>query len=560
MKPLHKTTALGILGTAFLLVVFASVRNTGSDPRATLLVSESLLTRQSIKLDHYGADLPNRYGYVIHQKRGHYYNYLPIGTALASIPFVAVANGLGFDMSTHEPAVQVAIAGVTSVLTLLLLIKLALLFVGPLNALVVASVFWFGTSLASTCGTALWSHNFATLFALLAIYAAIIATKGNRPRIWPLLSFSLFAAYLCRPTMALLAPFALLYLFTYHRLAAVKAGLFLLALLSAFVGFSMQEFGQMLPDYYNPKRLEGASFHQAFYGNLFSPARGLLIYSPFILVVWGCFKYAKKDWGLKPSWLLVGLVWPVLHLVFISRFPHWWAGHSYGARFMTDILPGLFLLTLFSWPTTTKGVGAKTATGIVALASIFAIGIHSGQGLFNKHTAAWNYQPNIDTYPEYLFDWRYPQFFANQRGHEARMVRHARRQPPAAILPGEEITFASDRVVFLGWWDPGATYRWTSGTTSTIFFMGDELIASIKGELDLEAGSLGRQRVIITLNGKQIFSQELNSWEVSRAIHFSPALITSGENSLVFQLPDARQPGNGDPRVLALALKAFRIQ
>lgn len=92
---------------------------------------------------------------------------------------------------------------------------------------------------------------------------------------------------------------------------------------------------------------------------------------------------------------------------------------------MTDVMPGLFLLTLYTWPTTAKGVAKKTALGLLVLASIFAVFVNSGQGLFNKYIASWNSEPSIDEYPEYLFDWRYPQFMANKEGHEERLVRHA---------------------------------------------------------------------------------------------------------------------------------------
>src|SRR5690606_10451774 len=129
----------------------------------------------------------------------------------------------------------------------------------------------------------------------------------------------------------------LFFVFTYSRLSAIKAGLLFVTLQGAFVLFSFYEFGQMLPDYYLPKRLSGGYFYEALYGNLFSPGRGLLVYSPFIVFAWLCFRYSGKLWGLNRSWWLIGLAWPILHWVFISRFPHWWAGWSYGARLMTDV-------------------------------------------------------------------------------------------------------------------------------------------------------------------------------------------------------------------------------
>lgn len=424
IKKAKRFSLIFILFIAFFSVVFAKNRHTDSDPRASLLVTESIVKRGTIKLDYYGPKTLERYGYVVQKKNGHYYYFFPIGTSLASIPFVAAANGIGFDMISSEPVVQIFITSLISVLTLLFLFKLARLFLSEKNSLLISSVFWFGTSLSSTAATALWSHNFATLFALLAVYFSVNSAKFNESYPWCLIASFLFAAYLSRPTMAILSPLILLFLFTYSRVVAIKAGFFLAFLLGTFIVFSTHEFGQMLPDYYLPKRLEGGHFYEALYGNLLSPARGILIYSPFVVFAWLCFKYSGKSWGLKKSWLFIGLSWPLLHLLLISRFPHWWGGWIYGARFMTDVIPGLFLLTLYTWPTNFKPLMAKVLSGILFASCVFAIIVNTGQGLFNKYTAGWNADPDIDRYPEYLFDWSYPQFMANKYGHELRLIRH----------------------------------------------------------------------------------------------------------------------------------------
>ncbi|KRB88953.1 glycosyltransferase family 39 protein [Noviherbaspirillum sp. Root189] len=419
--------SLLVLVIAFLCVTFSNLRYGGSDPRASLLVTESIIDHKTIKLDHYDAQVRNGYGVAIHEKNGHFYYYFPIGTSIASIPFVAVAKGWGFQIVQSEYQIQMMIASITAVATLALMIMLARRFLGPWNALFVSSAFWFGTSLASTSGTALWSHNFAVVFSFLAIYFAVKSAQDNSPGVWPGIALFLFFAYLCRPTLALLSPCVLLFLFTHHRKSAVKCALLLAVLIGCFIGFSLHEFGQILPDYYLPKRLAGGYFAQALYGNLLSPARGLLIYSPFILIAWLCYRSGEKSWSIKKSWLLVGLAWPVIHLLFISRFPHWWAGYSFGARLMTDVLPGLFLLTLFTWPVSIYGLRAKVGIGLLALSILFSIAVNTYSGLFNQWTAAWNSEPSIDQYPEYLFDWSYPQFLGSKKRHEKRLREHTER-------------------------------------------------------------------------------------------------------------------------------------
>jgi len=407
---------------AFLAVSFSTVRNTDSDSRSTLLVSEALLQHGTVKLDHYGREAMANYGYTVHEKNGHFYSYFPIGTSIASLPFVAIANGWGLKMLESHGALQMAIAAFNAALTIFLMIRLAGLFLPATSAVVIAGVFWFGTSLASTDGTALWSHSFAVLFALGALYLSIKVTRLEATRLWPLISACLFMAYLCRPTMALLSPFLLLFIFSYHRAVAIKSAVLLALFLAGLAGFSLHEWGQYLPDYYLPKRLSGNQFSLALYGNLLSPARGLLVYSPFIVLAWLCYRNAQPGWPLKKSWWLIAIAWPVMHWIAISRFPVWAAGWSYGPRFMTDVLPGLFLLTIRTWPVSFALTPHRQMTAALLLAAgcVFAFYANTWQSLFNPYAARWNMQPDIGVHPEYLFDWRYPQFLHNKERHEAR--------------------------------------------------------------------------------------------------------------------------------------------
>ena len=425
--PINKNNILSalILCGSFLLVICSPVKFTSNDTDSskTLLVTESILTNGTIKLDHYGIKNLQRLGYAIYQKNGHLYDYFPLGASIASIPFVALANAFGLTMLQSHNKVQIYIASLITLLILIFSIRLARLFLPPFSALVISGLFFFGTSLSSTLATALWSHSFAVLSAFIAIYYSIRTAKYGEMQYWPIISLSLFFAYLCRPTLALLAPFLLLFIFTYSKKSAIKSTGLLAALLGCFVWFSFHEYGQLLPDYYLPQRLSGGNFSMALYANLLSPGRGLLIYSPFIILAWLCFDASKKNLELKKSWLLIGVAWPIMHLIAISRFPIWWASWSYGPRLMTDILPGLFLLTITTWPISIKGVRNKITISLLAFSSLFAVYVNSYQGLFNRYAAvAWNGEPNIDNNPEYVFDWKFPQFIHNKERHEARLL------------------------------------------------------------------------------------------------------------------------------------------
>jgi len=542
------------------LVSSANVRYTTSDPRGTLLLSDSLVFHGSFTLEHYGREILDPYGYTIHNKNGHDYYFFPIGTSLASIPAVAGAKLLGYSYVQHEEQLQIFLACITAALTLLFLTRLASLFLTPLNAVLASLVFWLGTALASTGGTALWSHNFATLFGLMAIYYAIKSIVSGTAVPWLGIGLLLFFAYLCRPTLALLAPFLLLWMFFHDKRAATLSAVTLMLVFAAFIGWSFVEFGQPLPDYYLPKRLSGANFAEALVGNLISPARGLLVYSPFIALAW-LYRLAAgwRRISLTPWWLLIGLGWPLLHLIFISRFPHWWAGWAFGARFMMDVLPGLFLLTVLAWPRDMKEVKASGKTaGALVFGCVFSLYVNTVQGLYNTDTIKWNKEPSVDFFPSYLFDWRYPPFLHDDLRHQERIEDH---EFQLGIRDAKIIIYQQqDSVRFQGWSYSEPTHRWNDGKSAAITFF---VPASIKpeGTITIMAMYFDEQRIRVNLNGVELGRYNSKDIKISQKVHFDPEQLLVGQlNTLTFELPDAKPLGTQDPRVMGMGLKYIAIQ
>ena len=116
------------------------------------------------------------------------------------------------------------------------------------------------------------------------------------------------------------------------------------------------------------------------------------------------------------------MFWPALHLISVARFPNWWEGWVYGARYMTDALPGLFLLSVDAWPCTINSVRNKIFTFLLILTGVFSIYVNSYQGLYNQYAFSWNAQPNIDFYPDEIFDWRFPQFMSSKESQKVRAM------------------------------------------------------------------------------------------------------------------------------------------
>jgi hypothetical protein len=126
----------------------------------------------------------------------------------------------------------------------------------------------------------------------------------------------------------------------------------------------------------------------------------------------------------------------------------------------------------------------------------------------------------------------------------------------ARIMPGAELDFMSGRLNFIGWSVPETNFRWSLGNRSLIEFETGDL--SYEGILRLLLNTLGKQRVRVFLNDTLLTEQELEGIDIRMEMRFSPSLLRSSHtNQLVFELPDARRPNNGDSRGLAIALKKF---
>lgn len=540
-------------------VIFSRNKNTSSDPHGTLVTAQSIIEYQSIKLDNY-KNL-EKYDYKIYNKNGHYYYFFPLGSSISSLPFVFIATQIfPFDMNEYfdESVLQVLITAFISVLIFLFLFKIANIYIDTRLSIILSAMFWFGTSLSSTSGTALWSHNFASLYAAIAIFLTITITKDDNFK-WMMLGLVLFMAYLTRPTMSLLAISTILYLFFSQRKSisiktALLAGLFL----CLFAVFSLCEYNQVLPDYYMPKRLNSSdTFWTALYGNIFSPSRGLFIFSPFLLLIILnidlFFSVLKRN-----KTLLIFLGWITLHLTAISKFPHWWAGFSFGPRLMTDILIPLYVLFIILFRELYENKSMlrhRINITILIITGMVSVYINTKQGLYNKYTAMWNSNPNIDQNPEYLFNWKYPQFLMNKNMYEARLKEFNR----TTLVTDNKLPHNSPDIIYVsGWSGLEKNHVWSVGKSSQL-----ELLLKrkqYKGILSIDAFYIGKQLIKISINDSYIGEVNMSGNRRLVLDFNSDLLIMDKINNIKFEYSNPHMPGNGDSRVLAMALQYLEIQ
>ncbi|MFN2188305.1 MAG: glycosyltransferase family 39 protein, partial [Candidatus Promineifilaceae bacterium] len=388
----------------FGLVLGAVNSNAGSDPKFTLLVSQSIVDNGTIRLDAYRDDMLFSEPTVKHiqngtiiEHDGHLYNYFPTGPSIFTLPIVAALRQSGMDMRLIEDSflIQKILAAFTCVLMLWIVYKISRCFLDEASSVVISAVSVLGTTIISSMGTALWTINFSTIFiALSLLLLARYETKKSDTAHPIFLGILFFLAFFSRPSAAAFIVAALAYLLVKERRQFLVAASVSFLLLILFTAWSRLEYGLWQPPYYSIARLqaERVSIWTGLIGNLISPSRGIFVFSPFFLLIIPGVLYVGRKLIRQPlMWMAVS--WFVLSLILNARAVVWWGGDSFGPRLMTENVLALVLLVIIIWKAAGSRLERRTkwiAAVLFSVLGLAAIFINSYQGLYNPDTLGWN--------------------------------------------------------------------------------------------------------------------------------------------------------------------------
>ncbi len=422
-----------------LLVFVASPVLVQTDSVWTVPVAASVLREGDLALDEFGPELARRNHYGTIAVEGRTYYYFPNTTSLVALPVV-----WAFDQGAHLAAAIYSPPGSKSERRVALwesnfhgtgkvdlgsfiwaehvagsfFAALAALFVfltarrqaSPAAAWTVTLLFAFGTTAYSTASRVLWQHG--PSMAAVAACLWILSRPRLARRDLVLLGAVVGLAYTLRPTNSLtvLGVTSLLAIRSWRQLPWYFLGALVVAV--PFVGHSLSLYGSLLPPYFLPQRLEpGASrFWEALAGNLLSPARGLFVFSPFLVFALAYSVRCIARGSLQPLEVLsIGVI--TAHWLAISAFPHWWGGHSVGPRFFTDVLPCFAVLLL---PPVARILAEprqqRPALALLVVSGVFSVLVHTWASVsYEPHR--WNDgPPSVDEAPNRLWDVRDLQF------------------------------------------------------------------------------------------------------------------------------------------------------
>lgn len=418
--------------------------STSGDSRWTVYIAMSLWRHGTTNVDDYPSAIRGSGFYALQcvdahgriklgpleRCDGHWYSHYPIGGPVLTAPLIiamvqslrllqpllghvhasnAVIDAfLHADFDVAHPLIEMEIASLLLGATAMMFYFIARRQLPPLRAVLLALLFALATSAYSTGGRALWQHTPSMLLITITIYLLLRAEERPALAAWAGIPVAL--AYTVRPTDALVVLIVSAYVAVRYRsqLAGYLAAAAPVAVM--LIAYNVSLYHALLSPYYR-MGLTGflprywPLYGEALAGNLISPSRGLLIYTPvFLFAIWSMVR-GKWKTPLAPWLAALALV----HWLCVSALVGaWWGGHSYGPRFFTDLTP-VFVLFLIPYLEDWNFRGKPLRVAFVSLALV-GLAIHL-RGGWSPAVYRWNVDPvNIDQSPGRVWDWSDPQF------------------------------------------------------------------------------------------------------------------------------------------------------
>jgi hypothetical protein len=342
---------------------------------------------------------------------------------LLAAPLVFVAEqiawlGYSIDLATYlqnavPQMLELAIASLFAAATIVLLFRIAREFLEMLPALALTFIFAFGTAAWSIASRALWRNGISMFILTLALYLIVLAR--NKPRLIQFVSLPLAFSFTVRGTNGLSVALITLYVLFQYRAYFWRYLVWALPVAVPFALYNLAVYQAPASPYYSvyqPLSASHSNLIEGALGNLISPSRGLLIFSPvLILAAAGVAVKLKQHTFEKLDGVLMAII--VLHWLVISDFALWWGGWSYGPRFFADVLPYFFYLMIPAVAALTKLTGARKwalAILVAVLAGLSCL-VHYRGANAKEVMSEWHTWPiDLGNSSTRLWDWNDPQF------------------------------------------------------------------------------------------------------------------------------------------------------
>jgi hypothetical protein len=213
------------------------------------------------------------------------------------------------------------------------------------------AIYLFATVNFAMLSQSLWQHGALQLFTIAGLIFLLNAIKNQKSTHFALFGTFLSLAVITRPTAALFA--FLLYLLipltfgkksikpTFYTILGILPVLvfFLWTTFTLYGGLSNNGYASQMGNSWVSNIFEG------FAGIWISPSKGILIYSPvLVLSLVGAYLAFKNKTSENRHLYLVSFAVIILHTLIMGKWKHWYGGFSFGYRLASDALPFFIIL------------------------------------------------------------------------------------------------------------------------------------------------------------------------------------------------------------------------
>jgi len=399
---------LAVLLACLWLLVFTCYRLTDRqiriiDVQAVIRLPISLWNDGNLDLEEFTEAL-QRFPGVSFVYDGRTVSAFPFWPALQIFPAYAI-YGLwhGFPTEATVWTAQRRAAQASMALTVVLVGVMVGRRYGWRIAFVVGLAFGFGSINWFVLSQLCFSNGLVELWVALALIAGLHRLPPSRAAAAVSLVMLMVATFY-RLNLAAFAAIFAAYLVARLRgravlpiAAAVAVGVAMAAANQAYMGQPLGLYGMLS----SRETFPSPTVALALFGNLASPSRGLLVFSPWVLLAFaGLVNRRNQDEERTVAWVLV--LGCLAHLVLTSNFTRWHGGGSMGPRLTADVLPAWAYLAAggLAWCR-----GRRWITALAGLAIAASVVIAGAHAFSDSHR--WEYSPvTADMAPDRLFDWR----------------------------------------------------------------------------------------------------------------------------------------------------------
>ena len=302
-----------------------------------------------------------------------------------------------------------------------------------------------------------------------------------------------------------------------------------------------------------------------FMGLLVSPSRGLFVYTPIMLFsILGYLRiFQLTNSRIRNFLFVLGISILALIIVYAS-FGMWWAGWSYGPRFLTGMLPALAMFLGLYIKDISFDIKNKRNLLVICIFSILLVWSIFAQfvGAFYYPNGGWDANPNVDLHPEKVWDWKDTQIMRSFNAGIISPVTHIKTLLTIVNLPHDIVDKGN---LEKGWYGietrDGTSTRWMKNDSLITLYSPENRTANIS----LRLTSFYRPRTLEIYAGGEL-ALRANVSTAGFEDTTAPIHVIKGMNTMRFHIPegcerpcDKPELNNPDSRCLSVAVQNLRV-